>query len=394
MIMTDLQMNTGHDISLKAQIAFWLGLLAMLIFGMWLLGDVMTPFIAGMVLAYFLDPLADKLESWGMPRIVATSTILFLALVLCVIMLLMLVPLLVEQMGQLLDALPAAIATLVKLFNEHAPDWLKEALSRASLKNGANPADMAARAGQWIVAVARSIWSGSMALFNLISLLVITPIVLFYMLNDWDRMVATIDQWIPRRHAETIRAIARDIDKALAGFIRGQGTVCLALGIFYAVLLVMAGLKFGLTIGLISGFLSFIPYVGSTIGGILSIGMALVQFWPDWVQVLIIAGIFALGQFIEGNFLSPWLVGGSVGLHPVWIMFALVAFGYLFGFVGMLMAVPIAAAIKVVAHYALKQYMDSALYLDPACEAQTPADAAEADAAQDSDTTNDDTPAA
>ncbi len=364
-------MNMGQDISLKAQISFWLGLLAVLIFGMWLLGDVMTPFIAGMVLAYFLDPLADKLESWGMPRIAATSTILLIALVLCILMLILLVPLLVEQMGQLLDSLPGAIATLVKLFNEHAPDWLKEALSRASLKNGANPADLAARAGQWIVAVARSIWSGSMALFNLLSLLVITPIVLFYMLNDWDRMVATIDQWIPRRHAETIRAIARDIDAALAGFIRGQGTVCLALGIFYAVLLVMAGLHFGLTIGLISGFLSFIPYVGSTIGGVLSIGMALVQFWPDWTQVLIIAGIFALGQFIEGNFLSPWLVGGRVGLHPVWIMFALVAFGYLFGFVGMLMAVPIAAAIKVVAHYALKQYMGSALYREPAGINQT-----------------------
>ena len=202
-----------------------------------------------------------------------------------------------------------------------------------------------------------------MALFNLLSLLVVTPIVLFYMLNDWDRMVAVVDGWLPRHHADTIRGIARDIDRAMAGFIRGQGTVCLVLGAFYAVALVASGLHFGLLIGITAGLLSFIPYVGSIIGGTLSIGMALVQFWPDWVQILLIAAIFGLGQFLEGNFLSPKLVGGRVGLHPVWMMFALMAFGYLFGFVVLLMAVPLAAAIRVIVRYALMQYLNSSLYL-------------------------------
>ncbi len=351
--------------SLKAQIVFWLGLLAVLIAGMWILGDAMTPFIAGMVLAYFLDPLADWLERLGLPRTLATALIMLVMVVVFVILLLALVPLLVQQVSQFLDNLPGYVAALARLFDENAPQWLKEAIARTSLQKEANAADMAARAGQWLVALARSLWNGSMALFNVLSLLVITPIVLFYMLNDWDRMVAAVDRWIPRQHAETIRAIARDIDAALAGFIRGQGTVCLLLGTFYAVALVAAGLHFGLMIGLVSGFLSFIPYVGSTIGAVLSIGMALVQFWPDWTQVLIIAGIFAMGQFIEGNFLTPYLVGGRVGVHPVWMMFALVAFGYLFGFVGLLLAVPLAAAVRVILKHALATYLNSGLYLGP-----------------------------
>lgn len=357
--------------SLRAQIAFWLGLLAVLIFGMWILGDAMTPFIAGMVLAYFLDPLADWLERLGLPRIAATTLIMLVMVVTFIIMLLALVPLLAQQISQFLDNLPGYVATLARLFDENAPQWLKEAIARTTLQKEANAADMAARAGQWLVTLARSLWNGSMALFNVLSLLVITPIVLFYMLNDWDRMVAAVDSWIPRQHARTIRAIARDIDAALAGFIRGQGTVCLLLGTFYAVALVAAGLHFGLMIGLVAGMLSFIPYVGSTIGGVLSIGMALVQFWPDWVQVLLIAGIFAFGQFIEGNFLTPYLVGGRVGVHPVWMMFALVAFGYLFGFVGLLLAVPLAAAVRVVLQHALASYMNSGLYLGTGAATQS-----------------------
>ncbi len=200
-------------------------------------------------------------------------------------------------------------------------------------------------------------------MFNLISLLVITPLVTFYMLNDWDRMVARIDSWLPRDHVETVRAMARDINTAMAGFIRGQGTVCLILGIFYAVALIAAGLNFGLLIGLTAGILSFIPYVGAAVGGVLAIATALVQFWPDWVQILIIVAIFAGGQFLEGNILSPKLVGRSIGVHPVWLMFALFAFGYLFGFAGMLLAVPLAAAIGVLSRFLLDQYLGSKLYL-------------------------------
>ena len=349
--------------TLKSQILFWLAVLALLVLGMWLVGDVMPPFIAGMALAYFLDPLADKLEDWGLPRLAATSVILAMAVILFLGVFIILAPLLAHQFSQFMDNLPGYIATLTKLFNDSAPQWAKDIIAKASSGESANGAAIAAKTAGWLGAVLKSVWSGSKALFNILSLMVITPIVLFYMLNDWDRMVAVVDSWLPRHHAETIRGIARDIDSAMAGFIRGQGTVCLTLGIFYAITLVGAGLHFGLLIGLTAGFLSFIPYVGSTIGLLLSVGMALVQFWPEWTHVLIVAGIFAVGQFMEGNFLSPYLVGGRIGLHPVWMMFALMAFGYLFGFAGLLLAVPLAAAIRVIVKYALTQYLNSPLYL-------------------------------
>ncbi len=201
-----------------------------------------------------------------------------------------------------------------------------------------------------------------MALVNILSLLVVTPIVAFYLLVDWDRIVAKIDGWLPRDHVEEIRAIARDIDKSLAGFIRGQGTVCLLLGLFYAIGLSLAGLKFGLAIGFGAGLLSFIPYVGALVGGLLAIGVGLVQFWPDWTTVMVIIGVFAAGQFIEGNILSPKLVGSSIGLHPVWLMFALFAFGYVFGFVGLILAVPLAAAVGVLVRYGIGRYLKSKFF--------------------------------
>ncbi len=194
------------------------------------------------------------------------------------------------------------------------------------------------------------------------TLLVVTPVVAFYLLVDWDRMVATVDGWLPLQHRETVRALARDINAAIAGFVRGQATVCIILGTFYAVGLSLVGLSFGALIGMSAGILSFIPYVGSLTGLLLSTGVAVAQFWPEWTWVVATVAIFAFGQFVEGNILSPKLVGRSVGLHPVWLMFALLAFGSLFGFVGLLLAVPLAAAIGVIARHGLRRYMASALY--------------------------------
>ncbi len=348
--------------TLQKQLGFWFAALLAMIGLLWLLGEIMLPFIAGLVLAYFLDPVADMLERWGVPRLAATGIILALCLMVFALLLLLIVPLLGDQIGKFAERLPGYAATLVSLFNEAAPDWLKQALDRANLKVPEGATEIAAKAAGWIATLLGSLVSGGLALVNLVSLLVVTPIVVFYMLNDWDRLVAKVDSWLPRDHVGTIRKIASDIDTAMAGFIRGQGTVCMILGIFYAVALIAVGLNFGLLIGLTAGLLSFIPYVGSIIGGVLSIGMALIQFWPDWVSVLMVAGVFALGQFLEGNFLSPKLVGGSIGLHPVWLMFALFAFGYLFGFVGLLLAVPLAAAAGVLVRFALSQYLASPLY--------------------------------
>ncbi len=204
-----------------------------------------------------------------------------------------------------------------------------------------------------------------MALVNVISLLIVTPVVAFYMLLDWDKMVAKVDTWLPRIYQPTIRLIVSDINKATAGFVRGQGTLCLILGLFYGLSLTLVGLNFGLLFGLIAGLISFIPYIGSITGLVISIGVALVQFWPDWIPVTIIAGIFVVGQFVEGNILQPKLVGKSVGLHPVWLMFALFAFGSLFGFTGLLIAVPAAAAVGVIVRFGLKQYLESTNYKGP-----------------------------
>lgn len=349
--------------TVQRQVSTWLIVLGAMIAFMWLFAEIMLPFIAGIVLAYFLDPVADALERLKLPRLAATLVIVLTSVFLLVLVLLLIVPLIGDQIGKFAERLPSNVSTLVTLFNDLAPVWMKDALAKTSATLPASGSDIAAKAAVWIGGLLQSILSGGLALFNLMSLLIITPLVTFYMLNDWDRMVSRVDGWIPRDHVATVRGVARDINSAMAGFIRGQGTVCMLLGIFYAVALIAAGLNFGLLIGLTAGLLSFIPFVGAAIGGVLAIATALVQFWPDWVQILIIAGIFAVGQFIEGNFLSPKLVGQSIGVHPVWLMFALLAFGYLFGFAGILLAVPLAAAIGVLSKFFLNKYLVSKLYL-------------------------------
>jgi predicted PurR-regulated permease PerM len=355
--------------TLRAQLRFWVVALAILIGGLWLFSEILLPFLAGLVLAYFLDPVADALERLGLPRLAATLIIVLASVIALAIVLIIFLPMLGEQVAKLATALPQYVSALVARFNELAPEWLKNVFKQPAPEIGGQVGDVAGKLAGWLATLIGSIWSGGLALVNLVSLLLVTPVVAFYLLNDWDHMVARVDSWLPRAHAETIRQLAREIDQSMAGFIRGQGTVCLLLGAFYAISLSLAGLSFGMLIGLVTGMLSFIPFVGAIIGGVAAIGMAVVQFWPDWVQIGIIAGIFVLGQFIEGNFLSPKLVGDSVGLHPVWLMFALFAFGYLFGFVGLLMAVPLAAAAGVLIRFALAQYLTSPLYLGGAGQA-------------------------
>ena len=348
--------------TLQRQVTFWVIAFLLLILVLWLLSPILLPFIAGLVLAYFLDPVADALERLGLPRIAATAAILILSILLLVLIGLLIVPILGDQIVKFAGDLPSLMQSLLARFNDVAPQWIKDALAKSGTDIQGSISDIAGKAAGWTATLLASIWSGGMALVNILSLLVVTPIVAFYLLADWDHLVVKVDGWLPRDHAASIRTIFTDIDAALAGFIRGQGTVCLLLGIFYALALTIAGLKFGLVIGLAAGLMSFIPFVGATVGGLMAIGVGLVQFWPDFGGILIIIGIFAVGQFIEGNFLSPKLVGGSIGLHPVWLMFALFAFGYVFGFVGLLLAVPMAAAAGVLVRFALNQYLASKLY--------------------------------
>ncbi len=349
--------------TLQRQFLIWLGAVAGFVLLLHLFSPILLPFIMGMAIAYFLDPVADWLEERRFPRLAATTLILGLFALVFVLFLLILVPVLGDQIGSFAERLPSYIRQLVKIADEAGPDWLKEWLSDNESSIEGQLTGAARDVAGWIASLLQSIWSGGIALLNVVSLLVVTPVVAFYMLNDWDRMIDIVDSWLPRDHVGTIRQLGREINDALAGFVRGQGSVCLILGLFYAIGLSITGLNFGMLIGMISGFLSFIPYVGSITGLVLAGGVAIVQFLPDWIMISVVVGIFVLGQFIEGNFLSPKLVGDRVGLHPVWLMFALFAFGYLFGFVGLFLAVPLAAAFGVLARFAARTYMGSALYL-------------------------------
>lgn len=359
--------------SFRRQVFFWLLSGAFLILFLFVFASILLPFLAGMALAYFLDPVADRLQRIGLSRTAATVVILVAFVILLILALVLVIPILANQVSEFTVRLPDYLARLQSLITEIDPAWFERVLGvkAESLQEGLN--SLLAQGTGFIATLFKSIWSSGVALVNVASLFVVTPVVAFYMLLDWDRMIAKVDAWVPRDNVETVRAIGRDVNAAVAGFVRGQGTVCLILGAIYAIGLTLVGLNFGLLIGFFVGLISFIPYVGSLVGLFLSLGVAFVQFWPDWIWVAAVAAVFFVGQFIEGNILQPKLVGKSVGLHPVWLMFALFAFGYLFGFVGLIMAVPAAAAVAVLVRFALDRYLASPLYSGKPKEAAPPA---------------------
>ncbi len=343
------------------QLRFWLIGLLVFLFAVFLLRSVLLPFVAGMAIAYFLDPLCDRLEDLKLSRTMATTLVTLIFLMVGVASLLVLVPTLINQITNLLarspqyiEALRGQIFDLLAMLEAKIHPEVMKAIEE-------NVSGVSGKLFAWLAAALGQIVEGGVAFANLLSLLIVTPVVTFYLLRDWDRIVARVNGWLPRRHAEVIRAQVREVDRTLAGFIRGQGTVCLLLGGFYALALSLVGLDFGLVVGLVAGFLSFIPYVGSVIGLVLSVGLAFVQF-SDWVDVAMVAAVFFAGQAIEGNVLTPKLVGERVGLHPVWVIFGLFAGGALFGIVGIILAVPLAAVIGVAVRFLLGRYLDSAYF--------------------------------
>ncbi|MCB1382967.1 MAG: AI-2E family transporter [Notoacmeibacter sp.] len=353
---------TASAAALRRQVVFWLITAAIFLAFLYVFRSILLPFVAGMALAYFLDPVADRLERAGLSRIAATGMILIGFLIAFVLGLMIVLPVLASQMSGFLERLPHYVSQLQTLVTSYDATWLKRLVGTdpEGIRQGLN--SLLTQGAGFLTKLFESIWSSGKALVDIAGLFVVTPVVAFYMLLDWDRMVAKVDSWVPRDHVGSVREIATDINTAVAGFVRGQGTVCLALGLFYALGLTMAGLNFGLLIGLVAGLISFIPYIGSLVGLVVAIGVALVQFWPEWIPIAIVAGVFFSGQFVEGNILQPKLVGDRVGLHPVWLMFALFAFGMLFGFVGLLIAVPAAAAVGVLVRFGLRSYLASAYY--------------------------------
>ncbi|MEO9528750.1 AI-2E family transporter [Roseibium sp.] len=348
--------------TLRRQVQFWLISLIVFCLFLYVFSGVLLPFVAGMAVAYLLDPICDRLERLGMGRMWATLTILFTFLLILVLFFVLLLPLLGNQLALFLERFPELVRKLQALLSNYFPTDLAAVAGIDAEDLQSSMTDLIGQGASFVGKLAQSLWSGGQALLSILSLFVITPVVAFYLLLDWDRMVTRIDGWLPRAHLEEIRGLAGEMDRAVAGFVRGQVSVCVILGFFYAVSLAVVGLNFGLLIGMAAGLVSFIPFVGAGLGLILSVGVALVQFWPDWPWILAVAGIFAVGQFLEGNILQPKLVGDSTGLHPVTLMFALFAFGSLFGFVGMLIAVPAAAMIGVLARFALRQYLASPVY--------------------------------
>lgn len=325
---------------------------------------ILLPFVVAAGIAYFLDPPTTQLARAGVPR-GAAALLMILALVLAVLLfVLLLYPLVLAQLGLLLGRAPQ-YAMAVRSWAEQLVMALQERLG-SEYVDGKLRDLVGGQAGSMLgfaVGAVRQIVGGGFAIFNVLSLVIVTPVVSFYLLRDWRRAVTRIDSWLPRRYVGVLRAQAREVDRILAAWLRGQLLCCAVLAVFYAAALSAVGLDLGLVVGLASGLLSFIPYVGSITGGVASIGLAFAQF-PDWRGVAWVAGVYVAGQVLEGYVIYPRFLGDRVELHAVWVIFALFAGGAAFGFLGVLMAVPVAAAIGVLARFWLRRYMASPLYAD------------------------------
>lgn len=348
--------------TLRNQVVFWLIFSVVLIFVLWIFRSILLPFVVGLTLAYLLNPLVNRLQRLRFSRGWATAVVLLVVLSIIVGLLFMVVPLGIQQSIGLAQRLPEYIVELRTLAYQWLPtinEWLgpERALQ---LENSIN--ELLSNLPAWTAALTATIASSSGAILNTLGLIVIAPVVAFYLLLDWEGMNRGLDDLLPIDHRAEIRGVIEEIDRSMAGVIRGQGSVVLILCFYYATALTLCGLNFGLAIGLITGLLSFVPFVGFLTGLMLSVGVALVQFWPNWVMVVIVFTIFIVGQFLEGNILYPKLVGSSIGINPVWLMFALFAFALMFGFVGLLLAVPLAAISAVLTRFVVRKYKESALY--------------------------------
>lgn len=343
------------------QLAAWLIALAVFIFLLVTLRSILLPFVVGMAIAYILDPVCDMLERWGLSRRSATAVVTLLFLILVAVILISVVPILAQEVTDFLTSLPDLVKQaqkrLIPIYQGFRGRLHLPAISEL---NGIVESKFG-NAVTWLAQALQGLLGQGLALASLLSLVFITPVVTFYLLRDWDLLVGRIDRLLPRQHAATIRAQIAEIDRTLAGFARGQGMVCLTLAIFYATSLALIGFPFGIVVGVSAGILTFIPYVGATSGFVAAIAIALAQF-DDWQSIGLVAGVFLVGQILEGNVLTPKLVGDRVGLHPVWIIFALLSGGALFGFLGLLLAVPVAASLGVLVRFAIAHYLDSSLY--------------------------------
>ena len=351
----------------SVQLTYWGAAAAISGVVLWVLGDMLLPFLIGIAIAYFLDPAADMLERWGLSRSLAVLAITLASLVILLPVVLFITTTLIGQLSALnnFSFSEEKIIEIEAQLKSILPAAIGENLDLRALFQKIS-AFISERATQLLDGFAKQMFgalvSSAASLINLAVLFLVVPVVAVYMLLDWDRMIAHLKGLLPRDHEGTICMLASEIDRTLAAFIRGMGSVSLILGSYYALGLWAIGLDFGLAIGAFAGLVTFIPYLGAIIGGGLALGFGVFEFWGDWSKLWFVAGIFISGQIIEGNFLTPKLVGTSIGLHPVWLLFALSIFGGLFGFVGLLIALPVAASVGVLVRFFTGEYQKSRLY--------------------------------
>jgi predicted PurR-regulated permease PerM len=341
---------------------FWLIVLVGFIAILWLFKPVLLPFLAGIAIAYFLEPVVTALEKRKIPRWAGALIVLSGFIFIVVAILLLIWPVINHQIGALVNSLPDYITRIREGYLPGAQDWL----ARFSPEDVEKIRDAATQstgdAVGWLSEAVRHIVSGGFAFIDAVALSILTPVTAFHVLRDWGKLTKVVDQMIPRRHYTVIRSQMSAVDETLSGFMRGQAIVCVILGVVYSTGLALNGLKYGFTVGIIAGVLTIIPYVGTVFGWATSLILACVQFEGDWLRIGLVVAVFAVGHFFEAYILTPRFVGHRVGLHPLWILFALIAGLKLMGFTGVLIAVPTAAVIGVIVRFAVSQYKASALY--------------------------------
>ena len=358
--------NTGSSLVTKASNKwergiFWIGLAVTFFLFLFLIRAILLPFVIGIFIAYFLDPAADRLQRLGLSRSLATFAIIGLFFISIILISILVIPLLSSQFTALILSVPGYMTQLEARFTPTIDKWLGEHPigDMETIKAGvADYSGVMLKVGAAFIA---GVFQSGMALFNVVSLLLITPVVAYYLLEEWDRIVAHVDSLLPRAHAATVRSQLAIIDSTLSGFLRGQLNVCLILCVFYTVILSALGLHFSIVIGIVTGLLIIIPYAGWMLGVIIGVTIAIFQY-DNFNMVGAIAGVFIAGAALEQYFLTPRLVGEKVGLHPVWIIFGMLAGAALFGFVGILLAVPVTAVIGVLLRFAMQRYLLSSYY--------------------------------
>ncbi len=353
----------GDNVQLSPQAAFWVIFSALLLMAVLVFSEILLPFVAGFIVAYLFHPLANAMFRVGVPRSAAAFFIVAALLLVIAICLALIVPLIVDQLSQLINKLPGWYESARGYLLQHYGHYLQQ-VSQPQKPGAPGPVEqqITQNVTPLLIGQLQGLLKSSLNIFNTLALLVLTPVVAFFFLRDWNQTIGSIRSFFPQEHEPAVTGLAKEIDATIAGYLRGTLIVLAIVAGFYMVALGLIGLNYGLLIGLGAGLFSFIPYFGSTTGLLVSGGVALAQYWPDYTKVALVCGVFVFGQIIEGNVLTPYIVGNRVRLHPVWLLFALIASGYILGFLGLLISVPLAAAIGVLVRYAIRRYYESPMH--------------------------------